>query len=78
MRRWCLLDLDESKKTQNVSGEVEIWYRWRYNPLLDFEPFTDVSSDKPPNVLRVGVSQGRGLKIMDKNMLSKGGTFQCP
>jgi Ca2+-dependent lipid-binding protein len=78
VRRWCLLDLDESKKTQNVSGEVEIWYQWRYNPLLDFEPFTDVSSDKPPNVLRVGVSQGRGLKIMDKNMLSKGGTFQCP
>ena len=77
-RKWCLLDLDESKKTQNVSGEVEIWYQWRYNPLLDFEPFTDVSSDKPPNVLRVGVSQGRGLKIMDKNMLSKGGTFQCP
>ena len=74
MRQWCLLDLDDSKKTQNVSGEVEIWYQWRYNPLLDFEPFTDVSSDKPPNVLRVGLSQGRGLKIMDKNMLSKGGS----
>jgi hypothetical protein len=23
-RKWCLLDLDESKKTQNVSGGVEI------------------------------------------------------
>ena len=63
-RKWCLLDLDESKKTQNVSGEVEIWYQWRYNPLLDFEPFTDVESDKAPNVLRVGLSQGRGLVVI--------------
>ena len=47
-----------------VSGEVEIWYQWRYNPLLDFEPFTDVESDKAPNVLRVGLSQGRGLVVI--------------
>ena len=57
-----------------MSGEVEIWYQWRYNPLLDFEPFTDVESDKAPNVLRVGLSQGRGLAVMDKNLLSKGGS----
>ena len=55
-----------------VSGEVEIWYQW-YNPLLDFEPFTDVESDKAPNVLRVKLSQGRGLAVMDK-ILSKGGS----
>ena len=76
-RKWCLLDLQDDKKTQNVSGEVEIWYQWRYNPLLDFEPFTDVSSDKAPNVLRVGLSQGRGLAVMDKNLLSKGGPSRC-
>ena len=63
-RKWCLLDLQDDKKTQNVSGEVEIWYQWRYNPLLDFEPFTDVESDKAPNVLRVGLSQGRGLVVI--------------
>jgi hypothetical protein len=63
-RKWCLLDFQDDKKTQNVSGEVEIWYQWRYNPLLDFEPFTDVESDKAPNVLRVGLSQGRGLVVI--------------
>ena len=63
-RKWCLLDLQDDKKTQNVSGEVEIWYQWRYNPLLDFEPFTDVESEKAPNVLRVGLSQGRGLVVI--------------
>ena len=68
------MDLQDDEKTQNVSGEVEIWYQWRYNPLLDFEPFTDVESDKAPNVLRVGLSQGRGLAVMDKNLLSKGGS----
>ena len=70
-RKWCLLDLDESKKTQNVSGEVEIWYQWRYNPLLDFEPFTDVESEKAPNVLRVGLSQGRGLVVICVEIISR-------
>lgn len=73
-RTWCLLHLDDAQKTQTVSGEVEIWYQWRYNPLLDFEPFTEVDSDKPPNVLRVGLARSRGLAVMDKNVLSKGGS----
>ena len=127
-RKWCLLDLQDDKKTQNVSGgveidhysqshfaaavmtvsrgvrptatpssrrrvdgvevmiqgdaprnlistqvsgEVEIWYQWRYNPLLDFEPFTDVESDKAPNVLRVGLSQGRGLVVICVEIISR-------
>ena len=70
-RKWCLLDLQDDKKTQNVSGEVEIWYQWRYNPLLDFEPFTDVESEKAPNVLRVGLSQGRGLVVICVEIISR-------
>ena len=70
-RKWCLLDLQDDKKTQNVSGEVEIWYQWRYSPLLDFEPFTDVESDKAPNVLRVGLSQGRGLVVICVEIISR-------
>ena len=57
--------------------------RWRYNPELDFDPYPDSElkpayENKEPNELRLALVQARGLAIKDKNLLSKGGTLQCP
>jgi len=76
-REWVLLDLDSDKsKTENVSGEGEIWYQWRWNPALEFEPFSEehVDASKQPNVLRIGLGAGRGLAVKDKALLYGAGS----
>ena len=61
-----------------VSGDVELVLQWRYNPRLDFCPFegfVDEHEGEAPNELRIALIRAQGLAIADKNLLSKGGSF---
>ena len=77
-REWYTLEQNEGKPKE-VSGEVNVVMQWRYNPDLDYDPFSEPIEypDEEANELRVAIVQARGLAIMDKNLLSKGGPSQC-
>ncbi|KAJ8599259.1 hypothetical protein CTAYLR_006222 [Chrysophaeum taylorii] len=46
-----------------TGSSIELWTQRRYNPLLDFVPFSEAAENKnkPPNEVRIGLSRGRGL-----------------
>jgi len=74
VKLWLTL-LADIGGSQNVSGEIEVVVDWRHNPSRAFTPFeNDVACDSEPNELRIGLFQAAGLKIMDHNLLSKGGS----
>ena len=77
-REWYTLQQNDKGLPKEISGEVNVVMQWRYNPDLDYDPFNEpVIDDDEINELRVAVVQARGLAIMDKNLLSKGGPSQC-
>ena len=79
LKTWLPLQArSDAKASSNISGDLEVFVRWRYNPELDFDPYPDSElkpayKDKAPNELRLALVQARGLAIKDKNLLSKGG-----
>jgi hypothetical protein len=79
LKKWLPLQArSDEKASSNISGDLEVFVRWRYNPELDFDPYPDSElkpayEDKAPNELRLALVQARGLAIKDKNLLSKGG-----
>ena len=84
LKKWLPLQArSDDKASSNISGDLEVFVRWRYNPELDFDPYPESElkpayEDKAPNELRLALVQARGLAVKDKNLLSKGGTLQCP
>ena len=83
MKKWLPLQARaDDKASSNISGDLEVFVRWRYNPELDFDPYPDAElkpeyAEKAPNELRLALVQARGLAIKDKNLLSKGGLCFC-
>ena len=83
LKKWLPLQAkSDDKASSNISGDLELFVRWRYNPELDFDPYPDSElkpeyKDKEPNELRLALVQARGLAIKDKNLLSKGGLCFC-
>ena len=83
LKKWLPLQArSDDKASSNISGDLEVFVRWRYNPELDFDPYPDSElkpayKDKEPNELRLALVQARGLAIKDKNLLSKGGLCFC-
>ena len=83
MKKWLPLQAkSDDKASSNISGDLELFVKWRYNPELDFDPYPDSElkpayKDKEPNELRLALVQARGLAIKDKNLLSKGGSCSC-
>ena len=79
LKRWLPLQARaDDKASSNISGDLEVFVKWRYNPELDFDPYPDSElkpayAEKEPNELRLALVQARGLAIKDKNLLSKGG-----
>ena len=75
-REWYTLVQTDKGLPKEVSGEVNVVLQWRYNPDLDYDPMNEPVEypDEEPNELRLAVVQARGLAIMDKNLLSKGGS----
>ena len=75
-REWYTLGQNDKGLPKEVSGEVNVVMQWRYNPDLDYDPFSEPIEypDEEANELRVAIVQARGLAIMDKNLLSKGGS----
>ena len=67
-KKWFALD--------GGDGAILLVIQWRHSPANDWRPFSakDKFPGKPPNELRIGLSQGRELAVMDKNLLSKGGS----
>ena len=76
-REWYTLQQNEKGLPKEISGEVNVLLQWRYNPDLDYDPFNEPVIDDEINELRVAIVQARGLAIMDKNLLSKGGPSRC-
>ncbi len=78
-REWYTLQQNDKSLPKEISGEVNVVMQWRYNPDLDYDPFSEPIShpDEELNELRLAVVQARGLEIMDKNLLSKGGPSRC-
>ena len=83
LKKWLPLQArSDDKASSNISGDLEVFVRWRYNPELDFDPYPDTElkpeyAQKEPNELRLALVQARGLAIKDKNLLSKGGLCFC-
>ena len=79
LKKWLPLQArSDEKASSNISGDLEVFVKWRYNPELDFDPYPDSElkpayNEKEPNELRLALVQARGLAIKDKNLLSKGG-----
>ena len=78
-REWYTLQQNDKGLPKEISGEVNVVMQWRYNPDLDYDPFSEPIShpNEELNELRLAVVQARGLAIMDKNLLSKGGPSRC-
>ena len=76
-RNWYPLQQNDKGLPKEVSGEVNVLLQWRYNPDLDYDPFNEPVINDEMNELRVAIVQARGLAIMDKNLLSKGGASRC-
>ena len=78
-REWYTLGQNDKGLPKEISGEVNVVMQWRYNPDLDYDPFSEPVEypDEEANELRVAIVQARGLAIMDKNLLSRGGPSQC-
>lgn len=75
-------DLQPTDKAPNVTGSIHIKLSYS-SPLLTSIPIdmkspplnaTDVTSGEKPNEVHVLLIRATGLKVMDKNLLSKGGS----
>ena len=74
VRKWYTLT-DASTHKPGSCGEIEVALRHRFNPELASVFFEEPDApDKPANELRIAVVAARRLKVMDKNMFSKGGS----
>ncbi|KAH8051727.1 C2 domain-containing protein [Aureococcus anophagefferens] len=64
-RAWHKLRLEghKSDEEKETDGALQLMMHWIYNPALAFAPFgpEPAAAVKPPNTLRVGLAQGRGL-----------------
>ena len=65
-RAWHKLRLEghKSDEEKETDGALQLMMHWIYNPALAFAPFGPepaAARAKPPNTLRVGLAQGRGL-----------------
>jgi len=75
-------DLEDTEKAKNVTGSIHLKFSYSA-PLLTSMPIdmdappldaVDVASAEKPNELHVLLIRATGLKVMDKNLLSKGGS----
>ena len=63
-------------------GRVDLALRWVHNPKLvvplpcELEA-SELHFDRPANELQVFLVRGAGLKVMDKNLFSKGGSLRA-
>ena len=73
LKKWFKLGEAEGRKG-DVAGHVLLHVQWRHDPAIAFEPFSEDTSEKTPNELRIGLFKARDLVIADKNLLSKGGS----
>ena len=75
-RKWFKLRTDPDRPKDAVSGSIELVLKWIHNPELAFDPWEgrDAHPGKPRNELCIAVVRARNLPIMDRNLLSKGGS----
>ena len=73
--KWYPLEDESGNPLPETLGEVEVAIEWLHDPEVG-RPIWELPdlSDKPPNNLQIAVIAARGLKIMDTNMFSKGGS----
>ena len=70
----------EGAPIDKARGEVELELSLGYNPDFDYFPEDDAHPGAEPNLLRIGVTRGRGLLPMDvqASKLLKGATTSDP
>ena len=54
LKKWFKLGEAEGRKGE-VSGHVCLHVQWRHDPAIAFEPFSEDTSEKTPNELRIGL-----------------------
>ena len=84
-RQWYPLCSEDGTESADV-GHVLVAFKWIHNPArlspvdvpvdMNNPPFevVDADFDKAPNELNLFLIKAYGLKVMDKNMFSKGGS----
>ena len=54
LKKWFKLGEAEGRKG-DVAGHVCLHVQWRHDPAIAFEPFSEDTSEKTPNELRIGM-----------------------
>ena len=54
LKKWFKLETVEGRKG-DVAGHVLLHVQWRHDPAIAFEPFSEDTSEKTPNELRIGL-----------------------
>ena len=56
LKKWFKLEQDaDGKRKGDVAGHVCLHVQWRHDPAIAFEPFSEDTSDKTSNELRIGM-----------------------
>ena len=66
LKKWFKLSEAEGRKG-SVAGHVLLHVQWRHDPAIAFEPFSEDTSEKTPNELRIGMLSvsARNLRAVD-------------